>query len=90
MTKQAELRRIRVMNRRSHYTKEELDAIAYFQGTGFYARQQDSKIKPNIYDTRQTLLRKMHDKTVQADFLKSFNSLKLLKFEQIILFNFLV
>lgn len=45
----------------SLYTKEELDAINYFKGTGFYAKHQDLKTKPNIFDTRQTFLLKMHD-----------------------------
>ena len=73
MTKQAELRRIKAMDKRNRQTKEELDAIDYFQGTGFYARQQDPKMKPNIHDTRQSFLLKMHDEPVRADFLKSFN-----------------
>ena len=55
--------------------KEELDAISYFKGTGFYAKQQDPKMKPNIFDTRQTFLLKMHDETVRREFLKSFNKL---------------
>ena len=41
-------------------TEEELDAIAYFQGTGFYRKHQDPETKPNILDTRQTFLLKMH------------------------------
>ena len=49
MKKQAELRRIKAMDKRNRYTKEELGAIDYFQGTGFYARQQNPKMKPNIY-----------------------------------------
>ena len=73
MTKQAELRRVRMIDRPSLYTKEELDAIDYFQGTGFYARQQDPKMKPNIYDTRQSFLLKMHDDQMRDEFLASFN-----------------
>lgn len=75
MKKQAELRRIKVMDKRNRYTKEELDAIDYFRGTGFYARQQDPKMKPNIYDTRQSLLLKMHDDQMRNDLLNSFNSI---------------
>lgn len=73
MKKQAALRRTRMMDKRNHYTKEELDAIAYFQGTGFYAKQQDPKMKPNIYNTRQSFLLKMHDDQVRDEFLASFN-----------------
>ena len=61
------------MDKRNRYTKEELDAIDYFQGTGFYARQQDPKMKPNIYDTRQSFLLKMHDDQMRDEFLASFN-----------------
>lgn len=77
MKKQAEIRRTRMIDRRSRYTRDELDAMAYFQGTGFYAKQQDSKMKPNIYDTRQTFLLKMHDETARTEFLKSFNRLEI-------------
>ena len=73
MEKQAELRRTRMMDKRNRYTKEELDAIDYFQGSGFYARQQDPKMKPNIYDTRQSFLLKMHDDQMRDEFLASFN-----------------
>jgi len=76
MKKQAELRRLRVVIRTTpYYTKEELDAISYFKGTGFYAQQQDPKMKPNIFDTRQTFLLKMQDKTVRKKFLESLNRL---------------
>ena len=50
-----------------------MDAMDYFQGTGFYARQQDPKTKPNIFDTRQSFLLKMHDDQMRTDFLNSFN-----------------
>ena len=69
--KQSELRRIKAMDKRNRYTREELDAIDYFKGTGFYARQQDPKTKPNIYDTRQSFLVKMHDDQMRNDFLNS-------------------
>lgn len=42
------------------YTKEELDAMNYFHGTGFYKQQQDPNVKPNIFDTRQSFLFKMY------------------------------
>jgi hypothetical protein len=76
MKKEAKLRRLRIIDKPTDfYTKQELDAISYFQGTGFYAKHQDPKTIPNIFDTRQTLLLKMQDKTVQRDFLESFNNL---------------
>ena len=73
MKKQAESRRTRMTDRSNRYTENELDAIAYFRGTGFYARQQDPKMKPNIYDTRQSFLLKMHDDQMRDEFLASFN-----------------
>jgi hypothetical protein len=36
----------------SIFYKEELDAIDYFQGTDFYQKYKDPKLKPNIFDTR--------------------------------------
>lgn len=78
-TKQAELKRIKAIDKKNRYTKEELDAIDYFQGTGFYARQQDPKMKPNIYDTRQSFLLKMHDDQMRDEFLASFNRKNQLK-----------
>ena len=55
------------------YTKEELDARDYFQGNGFYKKQQDPRVKPNIFDTRQSFLLKMHDDQMRDEFLASFN-----------------
>jgi hypothetical protein len=52
-------------------TKEELDAIDYFQGTGFYLKYQDPKT--NIFDTRKSFLLKMHDIVLRKNFLNSFN-----------------
>ena len=75
MKRQAELRRTRMIDIPTRYTKEELDAVSYFQGTGFYAKQQDPNLKPNIFDTRQTFLLKMQDKNARTNFLKSFNNL---------------
>ena len=74
MRKQRELKRLRIKENSNLYTKEELDAIDYFQGTGFYQKYQDSKLKPNIFDTRQTFLFKMHDPILRHNFLNSFNS----------------
>ena len=52
-------------------TKDEQDAIAYFQGTGFYAKHQDPQTKPNIFDTRQSFLLKMHVDQMRNGFLNS-------------------
>ena len=78
--KQAELRRVRMIDQPSLYTKEELDAIDYVRGTGFYASQQDPKMKPNIYDTRQSFLLKMHDDQMRNAFLNSLNSFREMPF----------
>ena len=51
MKRKKELKRLRVLDKKSYYTKEELDAMNYFQGTGFYIKYQDLKVKPNIFDT---------------------------------------
>jgi len=56
-----------------YYTKDELDAIDYFNGTGIYKQYQDLKEKPNMFDTRQTFLLKMHDPVRRNKFLDTFN-----------------
>ena len=73
MKRKKELKRLRVLDKKSYYTKEELDAMDYFYGTGFYQKQQDPEVKPNIFDTRQSFLRKMHDPIALDNFLDSFN-----------------
>jgi hypothetical protein len=45
----------------------------YFYGTSFYQKEQDPKQKSNIFDTRQSFLRKMHDPVLRHNFLNSFN-----------------
>lgn len=73
MRRKQEIKRLRVLDKKSYYPKEELDAMDYFQGTGFYSKQQDPKVKPNIFDTRQSFLLKMHDDKLRNQFLDSFN-----------------
>ena len=73
MRKESELKRLRIKDTSKFYTKQELDAIDYFHGTGFYKKYQDPAIKPNIFDTRQTFLFKMHDRMRLLEFLNSFN-----------------
>ena len=55
-------------------TAKEQDAVDYFNGTGIYAKYQDIRTKPNIFDTRQSFLLKMHDPVLRNNFLNSFNS----------------
>lgn len=70
MKKQREIKRLRIKD--VFYTKEELDAIDYFHGTGIYRKHQDPSVKPNIYDTRQSLLIKMHDPVMCKNFIKTY------------------
>lgn len=73
MIKKREIKRLRLLENSDFYTKEEFDAIAYFEGTGNYAKYQDSRTKPNIFDSRQSFLLKMHDERLRNEFLNSFN-----------------
>ena len=52
-------------------SSQERDAIAYIEGTGFYSKQQDLRTKPNIFDTRETFLLKMHDKNNRTNVLNA-------------------
>lgn len=70
--KQTQLKRLRIKDTSGFYTKEEVDAINYFHGKGFYAKEQDPNIKPNIFDTRQSFLIKMHNPVIRKNFIKSF------------------
>ena len=74
MKRRKELKRITMVDKKSYYTKEKLDAMDYFQGNGIYAKYQDKREKYNIFDTRQSFLLKMHDDKLRNDFLNSFNS----------------
>ena len=76
MRKKREIQKLRIKEIPDFYTKKELDAISYFQRTGFYLKHQDPKVKPNIFDTRQSFLLKMHDPILRENFLNSFNSQK--------------
>ena len=73
--KQAQLKRLRIQSIDGFYTKEEVDAINYFHGKGFYAKEQDPSSKPNIFDTRQSFLLKMHNPVMRKNFLKSLKRL---------------
>ncbi len=75
MKKQSELKKLRIKATSGFYTKEELDAIDYFHGKGFYAKAQNPNVKPNIFDTRQSFLKKMHNPVMRQNFIKSFKRL---------------
>jgi hypothetical protein len=57
------------------FSTEEKDAIAYFQGTGFYADCQRLEERPNMFDTRETFLLKMHNPKMRENFLNRLNRL---------------
>jgi hypothetical protein len=71
--KKRDIKKLRIQEIPNLYTKEELDAISYFQETGFYIKHQNPKVKSNIFDTRQSFLLKMHDPISRENFLNSFN-----------------
>ena len=73
MRKKREIIKLRMTDDSSLYSEKELDSINYFKGKGYYARCQDPSAAPNIFDTRQSFLLKMHDTTAREKFLKSFN-----------------
>ncbi|MFT4850184.1 MAG: hypothetical protein ACI83B_002736 [Sediminicola sp.] len=75
MQKKREALRLR-LKENFNRTSEEQDAVDYFNGTGIYAKFQDIKTKPNIFDTRQSFLRKMHDDKLRNDFLNTLNRRK--------------
>ena len=50
---------------------QEYDAINYFIGQGFYRSQQDFRTEPNIFDTKESFLIKMHNESNRNRFLKS-------------------
>ena len=50
---------------------QEHDAINYFIGQGFYRSKQDFRTEPNIFDTRESFLIKMHNESNRNSFLKS-------------------
>lgn len=57
------------------FSPEEKDAIAYFQGTGFYVGCQKLEERPNVFDTRETFLLKMHNLKMREKFLNGLNRL---------------
>lgn len=59
------------------FSPEEKDAIAYYQGKGVYQYYQKIEKPPNIFDTRETFLLKMHEKDTREKFLNALNILEL-------------
>ena len=57
-------------------TPEEKDAFDYFRGTGFYQSHQDVTTPPNIFDTRDTFLKKMQNFEMRNKFLNTYNKRK--------------
>ena len=74
--KKREMKRLKIKDDSKFYTKEELDAMDYFQGNGIYAKYQDTREKNNIFDTRQSFLLKMHDDKLRNNFLNNLNRKK--------------
>ena len=60
-------------NHEKWLTDEEKFAIDYFLGRGTFKKSQDPKTRPNLYDTRQTFLKKMEDQEMRQEFLESYN-----------------
>jgi hypothetical protein len=54
-------------------TDEEKFSLDYFYGRGICEKLQDPKTSPNIYDTRQTFLKKMENQEMRQKFLESYN-----------------
>lgn len=54
-------------------TDDEKFALDYFHKKGKYEKFQDLKIPPNLYDTRQTFLKKIKNPEIGQEFLKNYN-----------------
>lgn len=57
-------------------TSQEKDALDYFRGTGFYQSQQDVSTPRNMFDTRETFLKKMQNFEMRNKFFNSYNKRK--------------
>jgi len=60
-------------------TDEEKFAIEYFHGKGIYKKYQDPKTPSNLFDTRQTFLKKMENEEMRRKFLENSNRLNPIK-----------
>jgi len=47
--------------------------VDYLHGRGTCEKFQDLKTRPNLYDTRQTFLKKMENPEMRQKFLESYN-----------------
>lgn len=69
-----ELRRLNPLSN-DHYdwlTPEEQTAFEYVNGTGSFTKFQQPSMIPNIYDTRETFLRKMENEIYRNTFLENW------------------
>lgn len=57
------------------FSPEEKDAIAYFQGMGFYPDCQKLEERPNVFDTHEPFLLKMHNPEMRENFLNALDRL---------------
>jgi len=69
--KQISAKRVRT---KIQLTPEEQDVVNYFSGTGFYKNYQSPKTSPNIFDTRESFLKKMNNREMRTNFLNSYNN----------------
>lgn len=53
---------------------EEQDTSNYFSRTGFYKTYQSPETSPNIFDTRESLLKKMNNREMRTNFLNSYKN----------------
>ena len=55
-------------------TDQEIDALDYYSGKGFYKQHQNEEALPNIYDSRKSLLLKMKKNAkVRTEFITTLN-----------------
>ena len=73
LKKQQEAKRVGMVQS-FKFSKKELDAIQYFSGNSIYKKFQDPQAEPNIFDTRQSFLRKMHDSEKRRNFLNTYKN----------------
>ena len=70
----AEAKRCRV---KFKLTKQEQDALDYFNGQNFYKYYQSLETPPNIFDTRWSFLLKIEEnKNMRENFLENYNRRK--------------
>lgn len=66
------------LNQRSKIKlSRERDVITYFQDASFYRDYQKLETGTNIFDTRETFLLKMHNRSTRYKFLNSLNRFQL-------------